>query len=58
MSLLYRLLGGGRLRQRTPETEQNEHDLAVLAHLLWEVRDILHYMPVRIAQEVRKTFSE
>lgn len=57
VALLHRALGGGRPQLRTPENEQREHDRLVLAYLLWEFRDMLHYLPRRIAQEVGKLLA-
>lgn len=40
------------MRAHTPEDEQREIDLYTAARLLWDVREALHHMPERIAQQV------
>lgn len=52
IEIIYRALGGGKMRAHTPEDEQREIDLFSVSRLLWDVREALHHMPERIAQQV------
>lgn len=53
--MLFRLLGGGQPQLNTPELAQREHDLYVLATMLWNGWEALHRSPERIAHKVWET---
>lgn len=57
VDVIHRLLGGDKPALRTPENEQHAHDLNVLAHMLWNAWEALHYLPERIAGRVGEILS-